>query len=443
MTSINELPPVGNTQQHAVLTAGMKVLSGDQHVAFDLYRRWIHPIDGMAYWMKVLPGAASAQTLLGGGLAYQTVKAGESIQIVAGGVGAANITGGRIVNPLAPSDQGLPNAEPLYVSAAGPAYSSAGHDTVELEPGDEFDFPANPTEGVWVTAASGGHAFTVIVENAVSALSGMPLSLSQAGSLHYSTVTEQSEDSTVDSNTVLFTSDDEVQPFNLIGSDELYIGKRDNIRFAFSSRGLYYEEADIHHYVGQALFSVNRTQVIDDPAAWAPTVVVSNSLPIWLGMPGYVPPYPTFRCPIALYPSYLVTDNLAPPFGAVHVEKTENLQMTAQFHRKDWSSDQLTRDAVRVTLYGADADVAQTFVAFVEQYSVDWGLIGMANSPTVTDEKRTQPEFKILAQKKTIAFDVNYFQSVARAEARQLIRNAIVTFMPTQPPEPGAIVTPH
>jgi hypothetical protein len=50
--------------------------------------------------------------------------------------------------------------------------------------------------------------------------------------------------------------------------------------------------------------------------------------------------------------------------------------------------------------------------------------------PIVTDEKRPQPEFKILAKKKTVTFEVSYLQSAARDMARQLIAAAVIQWTP-------------
>jgi len=64
----------------------------------------------------------------------------------------------------------------------------------------------------------------------------------------------------------------------------------------------------------------------------------------------------------------------------------------------------------------------------VENYSRDWMTLGLANSPAIYDEKNTQTEFKVISKYKTIEFDVNYLQNVARDIARQFILHARVQF---------------
>jgi hypothetical protein len=357
-----------------------------------------------------------------------TKVGGEAIQVVPGGLGSQDIVGGVIINPLNATDQGLTTAEPLFVDFTGPAYSYVTSTTQELEPGDSIDIPANCQTGVWVCSASSLHQFTCVLQQSVSSVT-LPTDVEVQGSFHYSSTINQDEDATVDSNNVIFTSLSEIQAFNQIGPDYLYICHYRDLTFAFSSRGRLYEQSDLYHYAGSALRSRHQTQIIDDPNQFNPTLVVSNSLPIWLNMPNYVPPYPGFVCPIPLYSSYLVDDNISPPFGSIHIEDTETIEMGSAFGPRLQQS-QLCREKVKVHLYGADNLMASNFVAFVEQYSLDWMKLGLSDSPAIKDIKLTQPEFKILAQRKLIIFEINYRQNVVRDEARQFILHAKVQFIP-------------
>ena len=429
MPSVSEVlnsskPPLG-----AALADGVRTLSADQTLQFALYQRYVFPLDGMNYWINI-PQTGDVTTpgiQLNPGLATQTTDGGAAIQVSPGGVGAGDIVGGTISNPLSAADQGLITAEVLYYDFTGPAYSHETATTSVLEPGASVQIPANCTNGVWVNSPSDHHQFTCVLQKSVPSVT-LPADIEVEGSLHYSSKTDQDEDATVDSNTVIFTSLSEIQAFNQIGPDHLYIchytspdGKT-TILFAFSSRGRLYEQADLYHYAGVALKSRTATQIVEDVTQFNPTLVVSNSLPIWLNMPNYVPPYPGFTCPIPLYPSYLVDDNLPPPFGAVHIEKTQSLEMGSAFG-PHMEQDQLCSEVVRVHLYGCDNLTASNFVAFVEQYSLDWMKLGLAHSPAIVDKKVKQEEFKVLAQAKMIEFNINYRQKVARNEARQLIEH--------------------
>jgi hypothetical protein len=382
----------------------------------------------MVYWIKV-PSTTSTTVLpdtqLTPGMAWQTATPGEAIQVSPGGV-FTEIMRGTIYNPLAASDQGLITAESLFVDFTGPAYSFVTKTTRELDPGESIDIPADCLPGAWVCAASGGHKFTIVLQQAISSIA-LPTDIQVQGSFHYETLIEQRESSTVDSNSVILTALSEVQPFNQLGPDYLYLAHYRDMTFAFEARGRLYEQADLYHYRGHALFSTNVTQVIDDPSTFNPKLIVSNSLPIWLYMPIYVPPYPGFTCPVPLYPSYLVTENLIPPFGAVHINDTNALEMTPYLGPRLQSS-QLCQDKVKIHLYGTDNETSITFLNFIEQYSRDWNTIGFASSPCIRDEKQIQPELRILAQYKCVEMEVNYRQQVSRDVARQLIEHAKVQF---------------
>jgi len=267
----------------------------------------------------------------------------------------------------------------------------------------------------------------------------------KTSSLHYSTNRQQNEDETASVNQVILTSPTVINDLNAVAPDTLYIGSFNGLTFAFSSRGRYYQQADLHHYVGTAVLPALQSQIVNDVTSFdETTLIVSNSLPIWLGMNSYMPPYPGFVCPLTLYSSYAVPENLVPPYGVVHIppESTEALQGAAYLDRTlgHW---QLAQETVRVTLYGARNDDVMTFLDFVNQYSYDWNYIGMRNCPIVRDEKRTQPEISALAMKKTIEFKVSYNQHSARNIARQLIKKALITYLP-QPLVAGdvTILTP-
>jgi hypothetical protein len=425
----------GQTAIAGLLKAGLTQLSGDQHVTFNLYRKLVSPLDGQVYWLRVLADSQTATVRVTGGLANQIVNSGRAVQAVPGGVGAQDILGGKIINPATAEDQGLPTKmEPIYVSLTGPASHFADAWSTEVLPGDSFDIPAAPALGVWVSAPTAGHKFSVALRRSISALSGQPLAIEQSGSLHFMSETEQEEDNVSDTNTVVFTSKDEIRPFNQIGPEELYIGERtiganDKVRFSFSSRGHYYEAADLWHYMGVALQFYMEPLVIDDPAGWEPDLYVTNSLPIWLTFPGYMPPYPGLVCPFPVYPSYLAPDNVRLPYASIHIEETRGLAATPSLGRR-MQHDQLVSDRVKVTLYGATARKAADFYDFAIQFMRDSGKLGlMQEVPELRDEHQKQVEFRILAQKKVIGFEVSYLQSVARDMARQVINSAMVQLL--------------
>jgi hypothetical protein len=441
--ALNAKPPLA-----ADLAAAVKDLSANQEIPFALYQRYVFPLDGMNYWLRVPSSQGTVSTAglrLRAGLATATKVSGEAIQAVPGGLGASKIVGGLITNPLDVADQGIdfPHVDPqlfpdpaetppesIFVDFTGPAAAHETATTTELPPGESIDVPA--ATPAWVNAATGGHQFSVVLHEAIAQVS-LPTDVLVQGSLHYDSLSDQRADASVDSSTVVFTSLSEIQAFNQIGSNFLYIGSYRDIRFAFASRGYLYEQADLYHYVGKAIYSTTTTQIVDDVESFNPDVFNSDSIPIWMYLNYYVPPYPGgFTCPFPLYPAFLVDDNIPPPFGAVHVERTEVLAPIPLANSR-WKTDHLCRDRVTIHMYGANNLMASDFRDFVEQYSKDWSRIGIATVGAIIDLKHVQTELKVIAQRKSISFDVNYLQSASRDLARQYIIKAKVQFYPAIP----------
>lgn len=257
------------------------------------------------------------------------------------------------------------------------------------------------------------------------------------GSLHYITDAQQMEESSSSRNRMVFTAEEPVQNLDAINPDLIYIAtfndggtdpppaNSSDIRFAFSSLNSRYMQAGLWHYTGVAVFQTMDSQVIDDPRVLSThTLIVSNSLPAFLAFNSYAPPWPVPvpRPAVTLYPSFLVPDNIEPPFGTVHIDPagTESWQ-TMPYLGPDTSQWSLAKDHVQITLYGCNNDVAQSLLYSLLQYSYDTGVFGVLTIPVVRDEKETQVELHALAQKKRITFDVSYNQADIRIISRQLI----------------------
>jgi hypothetical protein len=251
------------------------------------------------------------------------------------------------------------------------------------------------------------------------------------GSLHYATETRQEETETYGANRVVFTSEYEVQDLNAIEPGTLWIGEWEGQRFAFSSRGSFYRQADLWHYVGYAIYPDMETQIIDDPGDFdAKNVIVSNSLPAWLALNGYVPPYGFGNPTMPLFPSFLVPANERPPYAAVHViPESTTAWAAAPTIARNSTHTQLCSDRVKITLWGTRNFNALDFVDCVYQYSNDAGVIGIMNMPVVRDEKRTQAELTTIAMKKSVEFEVSYLQHRINNVARQIIEQVFVNFI--------------
>ena len=251
------------------------------------------------------------------------------------------------------------------------------------------------------------------------------------GSLHVAIDEHQNEDETIDINRVVFTTKQNVDVFNDIGPNTIWVGETAGIRFAFSRRGFFFENAGLYHYDGDAVYPVMESQLVDvgsqlDPAA----LVVSNSLPAWLAVKNYNPIWLDPPNPgITLYPSYAVPDNLQPPYGSVHIEPAGTLGLqSVPLLERSATHYQLATDRVRVTLYGLTNSQAQDWFDTVNRYSLDTSAFGMMSTAAILrDGKRPQVGLNILAMQKIIDFEVAYNQVAVRDTALQLIESAKAT----------------
>ena len=170
------------------------------------------------------------------------------------------------------------------------------------------------------------------------------------------------------------------------------------------------ELAGTFHYFGNAVYAALSTQVIDNLRGFdARSLVVSNSLPVWLAMAQQAPrQWQPPRQMFPVYPSFAVPDNLQPPYASVHIppEGTEALGM-APYINGESSHFQLAAepgqgDVLRVEEFAGPGLHLDT----VDQFSLDTNLFGMMTAPVIQDAKRTQVEMGVLAQKKTADFRV-------------------------------------
>lgn len=265
------------------------------------------------------------------------------------------------------------------------------------------------------------------------------------GSLHYALETQQDADQLAGDGDVIFTTNEQLgtlgQPATTSDPSMIYVVKIGEnptddpsvnpVRFGFTRQGHFYAQAGLWHYTGKRVMPALATQLLDPGNAIDQTrAVVSNSLPLWMAMNGYVSPYPGLNGTVQLYPSYQVAQNLAPPYGVIDVIDTTAIGSAPLLDGDQLGAhSQLCRDIVEITLYGLQNNEAMNFVDFVNQYSLDTDRIGMMNMPVVKDEKRLATEINAIAMKKTIKYEVSYYQTISTTVARQLITKALSDFI--------------
>ncbi|MGG5541953.1 hypothetical protein P4G95_09130 [Burkholderia vietnamiensis] len=256
-----------------------------------------------------------------------------------------------------------------------------------------------------------------------------------SGSLHILTDRRQEEDQTIAANKLLFTSEQEISQLNTIAPDAMWVGTWQvdgaTLQVAFAETGLNYQQAGLWHYRGFAVYPALASQLVTSAADLPVEPIVSNSLPIWLSLAALA------GAPV--YPSFLVPDNVEPPYVTAHIEPSETIALQA-FPTYTWpgtptpptalqkmASAQLMRDTVRLTFYGFTNQRAIQFYAALIDYSLNTDDFGFCNSPAIRDEKRMQVEIAALAMKKTLTILASYYQGTADAIARRLILSASIT----------------
>lgn len=253
-----------------------------------------------------------------------------------------------------------------------------------------------------------------------------------SGSIHWLSDRRQEEAETATHNSVVFTTTAPLTELNERNTQSLIIGDIDGMRYGFTRNGWFYPPASIWHYTGDALVPSEATQLIDYPDRLdTTTLIVSNSLPAWLKLYSYRPIWLAPLNPgIQLYPSFLVPDNLRPPYGSVHIEPDTTMALqTAPWLDRNSSHYQLTSEDVRITLYGCNNNQAEDLLDLIERYSYDWNVIGIMNMPTVRDGKRPSAGTMTIAQQKFIDVKVSYVQTRINDLARQMILEACLTVL--------------
>ena len=129
-------------------------------------------------------------------------------------------------------------------------------------------------------------------------------------------------------------------------------------------------------------------------------MIVSNSLPAWLSLNNYNPFY-GFGNAIQLYPSFLVPQNLPPPFGAVHVvpelTRAQMREKLAQLEREleVAKQPQLFDRALGQLMQGVANQVAADRLVATDTHSDQFGtfgVLGRSGDGNITFEPATLDE---------------------------------------------------
>ena len=231
------------------------------------------------------------------------------------------------------------------------------------------------------------------------------------GSFHYQTDQKQEMDYNKAYQNVVFTTPTQINNFNEVSPDSLWIGQHTNFEYAFSSHGNYYEQANLWHYRGQAVYPEMRTQILNDYQDLPQAAIVSNSLPIWISLNNYAP----------VYPSFLVPENLTPPYIVCHVDSGSTSQLQPIPLVQDGETWQLMKDKVKLVIYGFDNRTVQNYLQYIARASMEGAFGIMKVGFTVRDGKHIQSEVNVLAQQKFVELEISYNQSAVYDTIQQYI----------------------
>lgn len=257
-----------------------------------------------------------------------------------------------------------------------------------------------------------------------------PIVFDHKGDLHYSTANSQQEADSDVTDRIVFTAREEVENLQDVGPYVMYVAEVDGIRYSFSQRGRLQQNAGTYHYSGTAVLASMDTQLVDSPSQLnTRDVVVSNSLPYWLSLNGYqAEVYEAFSNYVSMYPSFLIPNNLPPPYVSVHVDPTRTRVLAAvPSLGSTLSHEQLCADVVKFTLCGLRSDQTLDFMDFLLQGMRNGDAVGLMSLSPLRDMKKGQVELGVLAQRKELELEVSYLQSSVRNVARQYVVNAFVS----------------
>jgi len=290
----------------------------------------------------------------------------------------------------------------------------SANETITLEKYVRFILPADGYV-FWIKADQLGAPYPAGTQTVTDA----PNQIVVQGSFHYSSTQVQKSDNSTGIQDIILTTDYELVDFDTLQPSEMYIGSYASFRFGFSKQGNYYQQSNLWHLRGQAIYPYMETQIVDDITTFdATNVVVSNSLPIWLTLNAYAP----------VYPSFLVPENLTPPYVVAMIEPSETINLQPIPWVNSEGIWQLMKDKVHLIMYGFRNEEAQNFVQYIIQQSLDPGLFGILQMGfSVQDEKVIQSELNVIAEQKRFTLDISYNQHAIYLGSLKYITEALAT----------------
>jgi hypothetical protein len=377
---------------------GVQVLSDMGNVVFDLYHRTVLPLDGYVFWVQ--DADAETSITVSGSLHYDTdFRQDESNNYAASRCVFTSLTEVNDLRDVGPNE--------CYIATQGNlvfAFSSRGYFYKKVDLYHYRGFATyNDVLTQVVPAGTNLHADEVIVSNS------LPIWLSfNSYVAGYGFTT-----SGVASYPSFLVPDNEEPPYaavHILPETTQALGGAPRLTTAPAALVL----TSLAWAGGIVTATTAAPHGITTPAA---LITIAGAVPAGYNgtVAAKITGASTFTYPLAANP------------GAETAPGTYKAAGTTA----GTSHDQLVQERVRVTLTGLNNEQALNFIDFVNQFTLDNpGVLGVMNQPVPRDEKRTQNELRVIGQKKTIEFQVNYYQSAVFDIAQRLIETVNISFTP-------------
>jgi hypothetical protein len=216
------------------------------------------------------------------------------------------------------------------------------------------------------------------------------------------------------------TVNKKIEDLHEVNQSVMWLGEYQGVKFSFNAQANYYEEANIFHYAGDAVYIENTPNIIDDIEDLDLDLengIVTNCIPIFI----------TLNQQVQIYPAFLAPTNLKPPYATIEVKDTRGIA-AGQSYNPFEDSSLLSWDKVELTIYGLRKKQLSDFLKYLENQQLVTEAFGMYWLPSVQNENVPQSEINVLTNKKVLNFDVSYTFNAVRSQAEAFIRSVTVDF---------------
>lgn len=237
-------------------------------------------------------------------------------------------------------------------------------------------------------------------------------------SVHQSVNQTQEATKTNAITSIILTTNQEIENLKEIGQTALLIGEYKGSKFSFNVQSAFYDNANLKHYSGDAVYTENLDNFIDDiDNLDLENGIVTNSIPLFL----------TLNDIVQIYPAFLVPTNLKPPYATIEVKESKGIAAGATYN--EFEDSRLAQwDRIELNIYGLRKKQLSDFLKYLETKQLETHAFGLYWLPSIQNQNIPQSEVNVLTNKKVLTFDVNYVIEDVRNNATAFIESIFVGF---------------